>query len=370
MERGSARSVLRQIRTLFTLGTLGGLTDAQLLDLFLSRHGDQAEDAFAALVHRHAPMVLGVCYRMLRDPDDAEDAFQAAFFILARRAASIGRRERLASWLYGVAVRTASEARRSAARQRARERRLMEVSRVESVPAEEWNDHLPMLDEELNRLPGRYRAALVACELEGKSRTQAARELGLREGTLSTHLARGRKLLRERLLRRGVCLGTGPIAGLSRHVVEGAITERLIDSTIRASLGFVSGTAAAGTVPQAAASLAERVLKMTFLTRLSLWFAPAIAAGTAAMLVLGWIAMAAEPPRTAPIGPGADDLSGRVVDMAGARWRTPRSGPSAAAGATWTRSPRRRPTRRAASSCRAHWSSRPRRSRSRAAISG
>jgi RNA polymerase sigma factor (sigma-70 family) len=319
MKTGSARSVLRQIRTIFTLGTFGGLTDAQLLELFLTRQGDEAEDAFAALVHRHAPMVLGVCRRMLRDPDDAEDAFQAAFFILARRAASIGRRGQLASWLHGVAVRTASEARRSTARQRARERRLMEVSRVDSAPAEEWDDHLPLLDEELNRLPRHYRAALVACELEGKSRAQAARELGLREGTLSTHLARGRKLLRERLLRRGVCLGIGPPTGLGlpRHVVEAAITERLIDSTVRASLSFASGTAAAGAIPRAAASLAERVLWMMPMTRLSLLYSPAIAAVLAAAVVLGWIAMVAGPLRSDPIEPGAGDLAGRAVDLAG-----------------------------------------------------
>ena len=126
MQRGSAKSALRQIRTLYTLGTLGGLTDAQLLELFLTRDGDDAEDAFAALVDRHGPMVLGVCRRMLSGSHDAEDAFQAAFLILARRAASIGRREKLAGWLHGVAVRTASEARRRAARQRARERRLMD----------------------------------------------------------------------------------------------------------------------------------------------------------------------------------------------------------------------------------------------------
>ena len=112
----------------------GGLTDAQLLELFLTRSGDDAEDAFAALVDRHGPMVLGVCRRMLRSSHDAEDAFQAAFLILARRAASIGRREKLAGWLHGVAVRTASEAKRRAARERTRERRLMAVSNVERRP--------------------------------------------------------------------------------------------------------------------------------------------------------------------------------------------------------------------------------------------
>ena len=210
MQRGSAGRTLREVRTLFTLGSLGGLTDAQLLDLFLGERGDDAGDAFAALVDRHGPMVLSVCRRMLGGSHDAEDAFQAAFLILARRAASIGRREKLAGWLHGVAVRTAREARRQNMRQRTRERRLMAVSKIETEPAEDLEDVLPLLDEELNGLPQRFRAALVACELEGKSRREAAAQLGLSEGTLSAHLARGRKLLRERLARRGVTLAIGP----------------------------------------------------------------------------------------------------------------------------------------------------------------
>ena len=191
MESGSARSALRQIRTLYTLGTLGALPDDQLLELFLAGDGDSAEDAFAALVDRHGPMVLGVCRRMLLSSHDAEDALQATFLILARRAASIGRREKLAGWLHGVAVRTASEAKRRSERERTRERRLMAVSNVEAAPAEDWNDLVPLLDEELSRLPQRYRTALVACELEGKSRRDAAGQLGLSEGTLSTHLPGG-----------------------------------------------------------------------------------------------------------------------------------------------------------------------------------
>ena len=111
----SATRVLGEIRTLYTVGTLGGLSDSQLLDRFLARGGD-AEDAFAALVHRHGPTVLGVCRRMLSSSHDAEDAFQATLLVLARRGASIGRREQLGCWLYGVAVRTAKEVRRRGAR--------------------------------------------------------------------------------------------------------------------------------------------------------------------------------------------------------------------------------------------------------------
>ncbi len=190
MQRGSARSALRLIQTLYSVGTLGALTDHELLELFLTRDGDVAEDAFAVLVDRHGPMVLSVCRRMLRGSHDAEDAFQAAFLILARRAASIGRREKLAGWLHGVAVRTASESRRRAARERIRKRRLMAVSSTKMAPPDGPDDVLPLLDEELRRLPDRFRAALVACELEGQSRREAAVQLGLSEGTLSSHLAR------------------------------------------------------------------------------------------------------------------------------------------------------------------------------------
>ncbi len=319
MDRGPSSGVLRDVRTLYTLGTLGSLTDAELLERFLARGGDGAEDAFAALVHRHGPTVLGVCRRMLSASHDAEDAFQATFVVLARRAASIGRREKLANWLYGVAVRASREARRRTARARAAERRMMDVPRVESEPAEDRDDLLPMLDEELNRLPDRYRAALVACELEGKSRREAAQQLGIPEGTLSTHLARGRKQLRERLLRRGFHLGTGPITGLTRPTVEAAIPERLMGQTVRAAFGHAPGVGATATMPATVSSLAERVLKMMFLARLTFILAALMttAAGTAMAVVFGLTTMTAESPTADPPKAGPNDLPGRVVDRSG-----------------------------------------------------
>jgi RNA polymerase sigma factor (sigma-70 family) len=317
MDKGSARSVLREIRTLYAVGTLNGLTDADLIERFLARGGDDAEDAFAALVHRHGPTVLGVCQRMLPASHDMEDVFQATFLVLARRAASIGRRERLANWLYGVAVRIAKDARRRSARMRTAERRLMDVSRLEAEPPDDRDDLLPLLDEELSRLPNRYRSALVAGELEGKSRRDAARELGIPEGTLSTHLARGRKLLRERLRRRGVNLGVGPIAGFSRPLVQHAIPERLIGQAVRAAMAISSGATAA--VPLAVSTLAERVLKMMFLARLTLVVAAvmAAAAGALAVAILVLPATAAAPQSPVPREPGPDDLPGRVVDKTG-----------------------------------------------------
>ncbi len=255
---------------------------------------------------------------MLLASHDAEDAFQATFLVLARRAASIGRRERLASWLYGVAVRIAKDARRRSARVRSAERRLMEVSKLESETMEDRDDLIPLLDEELYRLPGRYRSALVACELEGKSRREAAGELGIPEGTLSTHLARGRKLLRERLRRRGVDLGVGPIAGILRPVVELTIPERLIGPTVRAAVAPSSGATAV--VSSAVSSLAERVLKMMFLARLTLIVAALVAGTVGALSVVMVVrpATAAAPQAAVPREPGPEDLPGRVVDKTGA----------------------------------------------------
>ena len=217
MGRRPAYMAMRQIGTLYSLGTVGGLTDLQLLEQFLARSGVDAEDAFAVLIQRHGPMVWAVCRRMLPSSHDAEDAFQAAFHRAARSAGagSIVQRGQLANWLHSVAVRSANEVRRRERRLRAKEKHLMDASRSRAgLPHSDDRDELlALLDEELDRLPERYRAALVLCELEGMSRRDAAGRLGLSEGTLSSRLARGRCLLRDRLMRaRGVTLSAGAIA--------------------------------------------------------------------------------------------------------------------------------------------------------------
>jgi RNA polymerase sigma factor (sigma-70 family) len=291
MDSGATGGILRDIHTLYGRGTMGGHTDAELLERFLARGDSDAEDAFATLVARHGPTVLRVCRRMLPASHDAEDAFQATFLVLARRAASIVRRERVASWLYSVAVRTAQVARRRVARQRAVERRLMDDAfEVNAEPAKDQEDWLPILDDELNRLPHRYRIALVACELEGRPRREAARQLGIPEGTLSTHLARGRKLLRDRLRRRGVNLELGPVAGLAGRLGESAVPERLIGPTVRSALLDSSAAGATGCASTAVSSLAERVLKMMFLARLTLVAAvlTMAAAGIVTSVALGF----------------------------------------------------------------------------------
>ena len=180
----------------------------------------------------------------------------------------------------------------------------MNVSRFESEPPEDRDDLVLLLDEELSRLPERYRSALVACELEGKSRREAAGQLGIPEGTLSTHLARGRKLLRERLLRRGITLGVGPIAGLSPPHREPAIPERLMEPTIRAAMGHAPGCGTAGTISQTVSSLAERVIKMMFLARLTLLVAAFLTASTVRSRPSCWPGRSGCGPAASPIRPG------------------------------------------------------------------
>ena len=200
------QTVGESLRTLFSVGTLSGLTDGQLLERFAQgRVGmPDSEAAFTVLVERHGPMVLGVCRTVLGDRHDAEDACQATFLVLAQRAGLIRRRDSVASWLYGVARRVALRARRRAARRRELERRRQArvgVAQAIAAPAPEpW----PELYEELDRLPEPFRAAVVLCDLEGQSYERAAGILHCPVGTVQSRLARGRERLRHRLERRGL----------------------------------------------------------------------------------------------------------------------------------------------------------------------
>ena len=195
MPGGTARDALRDLRTLFRFGVVGDVSDGQLLDRFLDRRDEGAEEAFAMLVRRHGQMVFGVCRRVLSNTHAAEDAFQTTFLVLARKAATITRRETVANWLYGVALRTAKDARARARRQRAREEHVNAL-RVIHAPGEDPTEDLRLIiDEELARLPARLRAPVLLCELGTLSRQEAAKRLGIPEGTLSSRLARAKNLL-------------------------------------------------------------------------------------------------------------------------------------------------------------------------------
>src|SRR5437016_4340422 len=171
---GPTKATLRQIDALFTGGTVAGLSDRQLLDRFARRRD---EPSFSALVSRHGPMVLGVCRRVLADRHDAEDAFQATFLVLARKAGSIRVGDSLAPWLYGVAYRVAVRARGRAARARAVEREASAMKATAAPGTAVGADLVAALDEELSRLPEKYRTPVVLCDLGGLGRAQAARQL-------------------------------------------------------------------------------------------------------------------------------------------------------------------------------------------------
>jgi RNA polymerase sigma factor (sigma-70 family) len=253
--------VLRQLRD----GVLGdhGCGDGQLLERYLTL---REEAAFEALVRRHGPMVLGVCHRVLRNTHDAEDAFQATFLVLVRKAASIRPREQVGNWLYGVAYRTALKAKAVAAKQSARERVRPRTELVFDEPAADW---LPLLDQELSRLPDKYRAPVVLCDLKGKTRREAAHLLSWPEGTLSTRLTRARALLAQRLARRGVTLSGGAALLLAWNAAATSVTAALVQSTVQAAACFAAGrTAAAGAASAKVVALTEGVLKTMFSTKL------------------------------------------------------------------------------------------------------
>ena len=213
MAGGPSVAVLRDIQTLFDTGTASGLSDRQLLERFASRRDASAEAAFEVLVLRHGPMVLRVCRNVLGDPTDAQDAFQATFLVLVRRCGSIRRLESLGSWLYGVACRVAARARVEAARRRAAERRgaLRVVQAVDPSEGGEPDraEFGPVIQEEVRRLPEKYRAVVVLCYWQGLTQEQAATQLGCPLGTVRSRLARARNLLHRRLTRRGLA----PLAG-------------------------------------------------------------------------------------------------------------------------------------------------------------
>lgn len=259
--------------------------DGDLLERFASRRD---EAAFEALVQRHGPMVLGVCRRVLGQGHDAEDAFQATFLVLVRKASSIARPELLGNWLYGVAYRTATKARSMGLRHRSREAAMGDMSHCEA-PAESLWDELdrdlqPLLLQELHRLPAKYRAPLVLCYLEERTKQDAARQLRVPVGTVSSRLARGREMLRKRLARRGVALTVGALAAvLSPSAASASLPVPLVVSTAEAATFFAAGqAAAAGAISADVVALTQGVLKSMFLIKLKVATAVVLAAGVVA----------------------------------------------------------------------------------------
>jgi RNA polymerase sigma factor (sigma-70 family) len=270
MGRGFTSVSLKQIGTLLEAGAIGQLTDRQLLERFLAGSGGaESEAAFEVLVRRHGPMVQNVCRKLLRDSQSAEDAFQATFLVLARRAGSIRERDAVASWLFGVASRVAARARADAGRRRSLERRAAEQRLERTELALDPMDLSAELFEEVHRLPDRYRAPVVLCYLEGLSHEQAAGTLRCPVRTLQTRLLRAKARLRTRLIKRGLAPAVGMLAVERLASEAGAVTAAslpfaMIDPTTHAATGFAmsrGGTAPLALASASALTLAQGVLQ-------------------------------------------------------------------------------------------------------------
>jgi RNA polymerase sigma factor (sigma-70 family) len=306
--------VVQQLRQLARSAGADGVSDGELLRRFLAQ-GE--EDAFAALVQRHGPMVLGVCRRVLGNSHDAEDAFQATFLVFVRKARSIRQGERLGNWLYGVAFRTAQKARTTAVRRQRREQRIMAMT--PSAPMEQRpNDLAPVVDEELSRLPEKYRLPLVLCDLQGRHRAEAAQQLAWPEGTLSSRLSRGRVLLSQRLARRGVVLGGATLTvTLSPELATAAVSSALLQSTVQAGMALAAGRAGVLVASTQVMTLMEGVLPSMFLSKLKIAAACVVclaAAGTG----LGMLALQGAPAgKTVEDGKPAQEKIQRLIEQLG-----------------------------------------------------
>jgi RNA polymerase sigma factor (sigma-70 family) len=240
-------------------------TDADLLGRFVE---SREEAAFATLVQRHGPMVFNVCRRLVQNPADADDAFQATFLVLVRRAASIRKPQLLGNWLYGVAHRVAVRARIQAVRRRAGE--MSEVEMIAANPDHQGSEWSPVLHEELNRLPDKYRAPMVLCYLQGKTNQEAAELLAWPVGTVKGRLTRARELLRKRLTRRGVILSATVLAAAFTPAAgSAAVPVALTDATIRAAMLFAAGPMATAGVSASVAALTKGVVHSMMITKLT-----------------------------------------------------------------------------------------------------
>jgi RNA polymerase sigma factor (sigma-70 family) len=257
------------LHTLFGMGVMGTLSDGQLLDRFVE---GQEGAVFEAIVLRHGPMVWGVCRRILRDHHDAEDAFQATFLVLARRAASVMPREKVGNWLYGVAYQTAMKAMAMRTKRRLRESQVSDMPEPEVASHDPRDELAESLDGELSRLPEKYRTPIVLCDLEGRSHKEVASQLGWPIGTVSSRLSRARAMLAKRLTRRGRSLSGGSLAVLlAQESASAAMPTRLVVSTAQAaSLIAAGGVMSAGPISAGVATLTGEVMKMMLLGKLKI----------------------------------------------------------------------------------------------------
>ena len=271
---GQPATFVRQLRSRFLRRDAAGAADAALLDGYLDRRD---EAAFAALVRRHGPMVWGVCRRVLGNAADAEDAFQATFLVLVRKAATVRPRAMVGNWLYGVACRTARDARRAAASRRAKEAAV--VPRT-PPPEADRADLRAALDEELERLPAKSRAVLVLSDLEGRTRAEVARQLGWPEGTVASRLGRARATLAGRLARHGLAVSAGSLGTLLAGEASAAVPAPLLAATVDAAGLLAAGPAAAALIPAPVVALTKGALRAMLLKKVLYGAALALVVGS------------------------------------------------------------------------------------------
>jgi RNA polymerase sigma factor (sigma-70 family) len=328
--------VRETIQRLWDVGALAGLTDGQLLERFLAGPDGSSEAAFAALVERHGPSVRRVCAELLGDFHGAQDAAQAVFLVLARKARSIRKPESLGSWLHGVALRVARRARVTAARQRAVENQRAEVmaGQLHAKQAAGSDTHIE-LHEEIERLPEKYRSPIVLCYFQGYTQEQASQQLGWPLGTVQTRLHRGRERLRSRLVRRGVGLAgvTADIPGLPENTASAAARVPLgwTRTTARAAVRFAAARPVTALVAPSVLELTEFALATMLqdaLKGLALMVLAVSIAGTAAGLTVRVLAgsrgPAGAPPKpvaqaavpAAPLEPAPDPAPPRLTNPA------------------------------------------------------
>jgi RNA polymerase sigma factor (sigma-70 family) len=287
--------VLRHVRRLLSRDASDASADSQLLSRFVA---DRDDSAFALLVQRHGPLVLRVCQQVLRH-EDAADTFQATFLVLACKARSVRRGESLPGWLHRVAHRIALRARADAGRRRRQEQEAA-MTRPEATPAPEADDLGPVLHQEVDALPRKYRLPVVLCYLGGKTNEEAAGELGWPVGTVKTRLTQARQLLRRRLTRRGVTLAAPGLGLVAAETTASALPPALADSTVTAAVLFTTGQAA-GVISPPAAALAKGVLHMMFLRKVTIGAGLLLVLAVVGSAGLLWPAgQAASPPVPAP----------------------------------------------------------------------
>lgn len=267
MARSSLDNVVIRLRARANLQGDAVLTDGELLEHYLA---SRDESAFEALVRRHGPMVLAVCRRVADNAQDAEDAFQATFLVFVRKAASIRPRQMVGNWLYGVAYRAGMKVRSVTTRHRTRERQMDMLPEPVTMESGLWDDLLPMLDQELDALPEKYRLPIVLCDLEGKTRKEAARTLDWPEGTVAGRLAQARTMLAKRLMKHGLPVSGGVLAALFARNAAAASLPSTLASAIITALGAPSIGSATATcvISGKVAAVADGVLKTMLIAKL------------------------------------------------------------------------------------------------------